>query len=333
MVGGGPGSGVGELHRDAAKAAGLNLVAGCFSRDPARNRAAAPAFGLAPDRVHDDVHMLVRSESQRPDGARLLVICTPHVLHLEAAAVALAHGWRAVIEKPLCTSADELRALAARGGVDGNQDPDVALPLVMRYMPGLQRLRLELAAGEIGTLRWLTLEYLQGRDRQGMPDWRFARGSAGPGGTVADLGPHAWDLCHWLTGQEPVLRAADLRTLDPQHELDDSAWVWLDLGADARAQVTLCQAAVGAPADCRIRLFGMRGMREWRMSNESDAAGGIASLFRQAFGRFYLDVARWHGQGSTEAGADMARWADGARAVRLTLDSLNAPGQTINKVA
>jgi predicted dehydrogenase len=334
MVGGGPRSGVGELHLGAARAAGLRLVAGCFSRDPARNRAAGAALGLEAERVADTVQALVAGESARPGGARLLVICTPHVFHIEALSAAFAQGWRVVVEKPLCVSLEELNKLSEHLQTQGSQPPQAALPLVMRYMPGLVQLRADVAAGAIGSLRWMSLEYLQGREQHAGADWRFQRASAGPAGTLADLGPHAWDLCHWLSGEEPTLRAADIRTLDAAHELDDSAWVWLDLGAAARAQVTLCQAAVGQAADCTVRLFGVTGVLEWRLRNEAQAGGGVECLYRLAFEGFYADVARWHKGPSASSPSAMPTWLDGVRAVQLTDGCLKAArGQTINKVS
>jgi predicted dehydrogenase len=324
MVGGGTDSGIGALHRAAAQAAGLQLVAGCFSRDPVRNRAAGAAHGLDPWRVAGSLEALIDAESAQAGGARLLVVCTPHVHHAAAVSLALRHGWRVVVEKPLCASAQDVRALDRERDALGQTTDAVVLPLVMRYMPGIERLRSELVAGTIGDVRWLTLEYLQGRERHAHDEWRFQRRSAGPAGTLADLGPHAWDLCHWLSREEPVVRAADVRTLNPARELDDSAWVWLDLGTDVRGQVTLCQAASGLPSECRVRVFGSTGMREWRLSSEAARAGGLDGLYRFAFEAFYRDVTRWHGGTPVGDLPTLPRWQDGVRGVSLTQACLEA---------
>jgi predicted dehydrogenase len=318
MVGGGTESGIGALHRAAAQAAGLHLVAGCFSRDPLRNRAAGATHRLDPKRVAGSLEALIAAESIRAGGARLLVVCTPHVHHAAAVSLALRHGWRVVVEKPLSTSAQDLHELDLQREALGQTGDCVVLPLVMRYMPGIERLRAELLAGAIGAVRWLTLEYLQGRERHAPDEWRFQRHSAGPAGTLADLGPHAWDLCHWLSGEEPVVRAADVRTLNPARELDDSAWVWLDLGADVRGQVTLCQATSGLPSECRLRAFGSTGVREWRLSNEAAQAGGLDGLYRIAFEAFYRDVSRWNGGAPAGDLPRLPRWRDGVRGVHLT---------------
>ena len=55
MVGGGPGAFIGPVH---LKATGMDrryaLVAGAFSRDPAKNAAAGEGYNLPADRVYAD---------------------------------------------------------------------------------------------------------------------------------------------------------------------------------------------------------------------------------------------------------------------------------------
>ena len=52
MVGGGPGSFIGDAHRRAINLDGqAELVAGCFSRTPEKCRETGAQLGIAPDRV------------------------------------------------------------------------------------------------------------------------------------------------------------------------------------------------------------------------------------------------------------------------------------------
>lgn len=303
LHGGGPDSGIGSLHREAAAAAGLTLVSGCFSRTRERNSAAGAALGLPAERIYADAASLVAAESARADGARVLVICSPHLAHVEAACVALAAGWHVVIDKPVCVGTDELVRIAAAAGTAGRGAPKVAVPFVMRYMPGLQKLRAALQRNSehpgspVGSMRWLKLDYLQSRRLDADTDWRFKRAAAGPAGTLADLGPHALDLCTWLNGGgAPVLAKSFIATLDPKHELDDTAALSLRLPRDTGpcvAQLTLCQALVGTPPECQLRAFGSRGQLQWTLAEEAHAAGGIEPLYQSAFAGFYADVLRW----------------------------------------
>lgn len=68
MVGGGPGSNIGETHRYAARIDNhYDLVAGVFATDPARSQAFAQQLGIAPDRRYADWQELVARGSVRPD--------------------------------------------------------------------------------------------------------------------------------------------------------------------------------------------------------------------------------------------------------------------------
>ena len=69
VVGGGPGSFIGEVHRTAARLDDhFEVVAGVLSRDPERSRRAARALGLADDRAYGTVEQLLETETARADG-------------------------------------------------------------------------------------------------------------------------------------------------------------------------------------------------------------------------------------------------------------------------
>ena len=69
MVGGGPGSNIGETHRYAARIDNrYDLVAGVFATDPARSRDFAQQLAIPPDRRYADWQELVAREADRADG-------------------------------------------------------------------------------------------------------------------------------------------------------------------------------------------------------------------------------------------------------------------------
>ena len=68
MVGGGPGSFIGSVHRRAANLDGLyELVSGCFSRDPGKNAAAGRELILPPERLYATWQEMFEAEKNRPD--------------------------------------------------------------------------------------------------------------------------------------------------------------------------------------------------------------------------------------------------------------------------
>jgi predicted dehydrogenase len=196
MIGGAHSESVGALHRAAAaKTGAFALVAGCFSRDYTRNLAAGVALGMAVDRIYPDVFSLVAAESKREDGAR-----TPHIDHAAAITEALKADWWVIAEKPLCTSVLQLEQVQRAANTDVAQ---VHLPLVLRHIPALQRMRALTASAQVGQLQKLIISWLQGGSTSAQfiaDDWRFQCRHAGHAGTLADLGTHALDLAAWLSG-------------------------------------------------------------------------------------------------------------------------------------
>lgn len=324
IAGGGPDSGIGDLHRQSAKKVGLELVAGTFSMNLDRHRKAVERLHLAERRCNVSLAELVAAESARPKGARLLVVCTPHVFHASAVLLAIEAGWHVICEKPLCVLEDELESFSA---LALDQRQRVTIPFVMRYFPGLLRLKAQLNRGDIGEIQWMSVRYLQSRGER-KNDWRFQRNLAGPSGTLADLGPHVLDLCKWLFNDEIEVTDAKLRTLDASHEIDDSAWLWVKNSRGVEVNVALCQAVVDAQTDCSIEIYGRHGTLKWTLCEEALAGGGIEHLFASAFDAFYLDVALWRSKGKP---LNLPTWRDGEATVRSVKSALEKNSSNYNK--
>src|SRR6185295_5888231 len=82
IIGGGPDAWIGRMHRGAAEMDGWwRAVAGVFSSDPARSRAAGPKMGFDPARSYGDVAEMIASEKARGDGIDAVAIVTPNDKH------------------------------------------------------------------------------------------------------------------------------------------------------------------------------------------------------------------------------------------------------------
>ena len=70
VIGGGPGSFIGAMHRAAARLDDrYELVAGVLSSDPERSATAAAGIGIASDRSYEAAESLFADEQARQDGA------------------------------------------------------------------------------------------------------------------------------------------------------------------------------------------------------------------------------------------------------------------------
>src|SRR3546814_11973110 len=90
LVGGGPGSFIGPVHRMAACLdARFALVAGAFSRDIAKSRSQAAIWSLSPERAYDGIEAMLDGERGRDDGIQAVAIATPNDSHFAIAKAAL----------------------------------------------------------------------------------------------------------------------------------------------------------------------------------------------------------------------------------------------------
>ncbi|MEO7253642.1 MAG: Gfo/Idh/MocA family oxidoreductase, partial [Casimicrobium sp.] len=82
IIGGGPTSWIGGMHRRAAQFDGMwQVVAGVFSSKAERSRDAAAVIGLDPARGYADVASMLAVEAARDDGIEAVAIMTPNDTH------------------------------------------------------------------------------------------------------------------------------------------------------------------------------------------------------------------------------------------------------------
>jgi len=124
----------------------------------------------------------------------------PNHVHTEQGIAAAGVGKHILIEKPMCLSMEENRALCdavARAGVKS------VVSFVLRWNPLVENLKALLAAGAIGELFYVEIDYWHG-----LSDWwsgfEWARRLDSGGSTMLTGGCHAVDAIRWLTGDEIV---------------------------------------------------------------------------------------------------------------------------------
>ena len=115
IVGGGPGSNIGETHRQAARLDGrYDLVAGVFASDAERSRAFAATLGIAPERRYSAWHAMAAQEATRTGGIEVVAIMTPNNSHYAIAKAFLEQGVDVICDKPLTTDLAQAREATSR---------------------------------------------------------------------------------------------------------------------------------------------------------------------------------------------------------------------------
>ncbi|HEY4072600.1 MAG TPA: Gfo/Idh/MocA family oxidoreductase [Herbaspirillum sp.] len=276
MVGGGQGAFIGSVHRIAARLDDYyELVAGALSSDPARAAASAEEIRLDPTRSYADYREMARQEAARPDGIDVVAIVTPNYLHAPVATAFLEAGIHVICDKPLAISLAEGKALAA---LARQKNRVFALTHTYTGYPMVRHAKALVEAGDLGDLRLLQVEYSQdwlaasiGSANTGAADnWHNDPLRSGPGGTLADVGTHAYQLAQFISGQTPTQLLAELNTFVPGRPIDDHAQVMLRYANGARGTLWASQVATGSENALRLRLYGSKAQLAFNQENPNE---------------------------------------------------------------
>jgi predicted dehydrogenase len=356
VVGGGPGSFIGTVHRAAARLDDhYEIVAAAMSRNPERSRAAARAIGIAEERAYADHRELLDREAERTDGVDVLAIMTPNDMHYPVARAALARGLDVICDKPLTTKLEDALDLTRRV-----RDSGLVFCLTHNYTgyPMVRQARAMVRSGALGPIRQLHVEYIQGHlaapteaDRDPAANWRFAPEQCGASLVLGDIGTHAHHLATFITGLELREVAAELGSAVPGRRVHDHAHLLLRFEGRACGSMWVTNSAAGAEHGLRIRAFGDHGGLEWHQEEPNSLLyrprDGFAQLltrgrpglspeaeratrivlghpegFHEAFANLYADaaeaiVARRTGAPPDPLALDFPTVEDGARGVRF----------------
>lgn len=272
MIGGGAASFIGPVHRRAAELdRRFAVVAGVWSSAPDKSRREGQALGVDPGRAYRSLQELIAQEAARPqrDGVEAVAIMSPNDTHAPYATACLAAGLHVICEKPLANSVAEGIALSALVDRSGR-----AFCLTHNYSgyPMVRQARAMVAAGVLGELRMVHVEYLQGGmalpvERGPLTDklrWKIDPARAGASLVMGDIGTHALHLASYVSGSRIASVCADVGAVVPQRSFHDYAALLLRLDGGARGSCIVTQAAAGAENNLSLRVYGSRGMLEWQ---------------------------------------------------------------------
>lgn len=266
VVGGGPGSFIGAMHRQSARLDDrYEIVTGVLSSNPAKAQQAGQELGFAPDRLYTDVKAMLQAESARPDGIDAVAIMTPNDSHFDYSLWALESGLDVICDKPMTNTLAEAEALHAKV-----QETGLVFCLTHNYTgyPMVRQARAMVADGQLGTIRLVQVEYVQGgkadEEKVFSPDnWKFDPLRGGPSRVMGDIGTHAHNLTRFITGIEVAEVAAEIGAIVPGRQIHDYAGALLRFENGARGNFWVTQAAAGVENCLRIRVSGTRGTLEW----------------------------------------------------------------------
>ncbi len=272
MVGGGPGGFIGAVHRIAARIDDrFELVAAALSSNPERGRAAARDLHIAPDRAYGSFAEMAAAEAKRPDKIDAVSIVTPNHLHFGPAKAFLEAGFHVICDKPLTTTVEDAETLAQLVKKSGK-----VFGLTHNYTgyPVIRQAREMIAAGELGKLRLVQVEYAQDwlttpleNTGQKQAAWRTDPAQSGPAGSLGDIGTHAYNIACFVSQLHAEQVAADVNIIVPGRRLDDNVQMLLRYNEGVKGMLWASQVAVGNENNLRLRVYGEKGGFDWSQEN------------------------------------------------------------------
>jgi predicted dehydrogenase len=272
MVGGGRDAFIGAVHRQAMALDGkYEFVAGALSSNPEKAILSGQDLGLT--RNYGTWQEMLKKELALPESERidLVSIVTPNHVHFPVAQAFAAAGFHVVCDKPLVHTSSQAQSLLETVKKSG-----VIFAVTYNYTgyPMVKQAREMVQTGQLGQIRKIIVEYNQGwlatkleESGQKQADWRTDPTRSGAAGCIGDIGSHAENLMHCVTGLELESVCADLTTFVEGRQLDDDGNLLMRFVGGAKGVMIASQIQIGGENDVRLRVFGTKGGIEWHQEN------------------------------------------------------------------
>jgi predicted dehydrogenase len=220
-------------------------------------------------------------------------VCTPNALHFAMVWDALQAGKHVICEKPLSTSVENARKLAALAQEKKLRNCTFHN---LRFYPMVQQMRAMREAGELGEILVLQGTYSQDWLLYDTDwNWRIDSQRNGPSRCMADIGSHWCDMAEHVTGQRITAVCADLqtfhktrkrpkksietfagKTLNPEDydeapiDTEDFGAVLFRMGARTRGAFTASQVNAGCKNRLSIEIYGSKASVAWNQERPDE---------------------------------------------------------------
>ena len=292
MVGGGRGAFIGGVHRRAANLDGnIELVAGAFSSDPKKSKLSGKDFHLDPSRVYSSYQEMAEKEKALPEDQKIdfVTIVVQNHLHFDVAKTFLQAGFNVICDKPVTYDLAQARELRK---IINKTKKVFALTHNYTGYPMVKLAREMIKKGELGEIIKVVCEYPQGYaitaltgEEKAIANWRANPEIAGISNCMGDIGTHAENLVHYITGLEIDKLCADLSVNIPGRKLDDDGNVLVRFKGGAKGIIYASQVSNGDENDLNIRVYGTKKSIEWHQEDPNDLLVKDARAPRQVWRR------------------------------------------------
>mgnify|MGYP001188129642 FL=1 len=274
VLGGGGDSLIGILHRVASSMFDkFEFVGGVFNPDHEESKKFAQELGIGTDRVYKDLDHLIAEEAKLPGDERIKVvsILTPNFLHFPMAKQLLENGFNVICEKPMTTSYEEAKILE-----DTLNKSKTIFAVTYTYTgyPMIRQMKEMIAAGEIGEIQKIDVQYYQGWINPIIHDkdernsiWRLDPEKGGISCCIGDIGTHAFDMIEYVSGLEVKELLADLNYVYSDNKMDVDGTVLLRFSEYVKGVLRSSQIATGEENNFAVKIYGKKAGLKWEQEN------------------------------------------------------------------
>jgi predicted dehydrogenase len=295
IVGGGPGSWIGNIHRIASRIDGkYKICAGSFSRNLKISNTFGASLNLEKNRCYSNYKTMANTEFKRDDGIDIVAIMTPPGSHQIIAEYFIKKNFHVISDKPFAATYTQAKKLYST--IKKNKKIIYGLTHNYSAYPMVRMAKKLVRDKKIGDVEFVNVEYVQDwskgivvnkKNSKKIFRWKLDKKIVGTSAVLNEIGTHAYHLANYISGLKGNSLFADMKKYNKNINLDNNAQVLLNYENGAKGLLWTCISARGGNYGLRIRIFGSKGSLEWIQNDPNylklNPAKGAVKILEKAF--------------------------------------------------
>jgi len=275
IVGGGPKSWIGHVHRIAARFDNQYIIcAGVFSRNPTNSKRFAKSIGIPKDRCYSNYKEMSEKENLRKDGIEVVSIMTPPNSHQVIAEKFIENDVHIISDKPFAGDLKQAKRLFRK--IKSNKKIKYVLTHNYSSYPMVREAKNLVKNGKIGKIEFINVEYVQDwaggvkinkKNIKKILGWKIDKKFVGTSAVLNEIGSHAYHLAIYISGLKGNKVLAKIKQISKKFKVDESVQAMIDFDNGAKGILWSSTLAKGGVYGLKIRIFGSKGSIEWIQNN------------------------------------------------------------------
>ena len=271
IIGGGPNSWIGHVHRIAARFDDKYiLVAGVFSRNSKKSISFGKSLGIDPQRCYSNYSEMADKENKLRNKIDVVSIMTPPGSHQKIAEKFIDKNIHIISDKPFAANLRQAKSLFKK--IKSNNKIKYALTHNYSAYPMVREAKTLVGKGKIGKIEYVNFEYIQdwsdgkkfnAKNAKKLFDWKLDPKIVGISTVLNELGSHGYHLAMYISGLKAKKVFADISQTSKKIKMDNNAQILLEFEKGAKGMFWTSTNTKGGVYGLRIRVFGTKGSLEW----------------------------------------------------------------------